>query len=312
MNPIPSILLTATLIGLASSPTAFAASMPDAESAPQDAKARYGQMPIAFEANQGQTDAQVRFLSRGPGYSLFLTPGEAVLSLRTPGGVDDAHGNLGSLQGTAAGEASRNAVVRLSFDGANPAPVLAGEQALASRSHYFLGSDAKAWQRDVANFSRVRYEDLYPGVDLVYYGSQKFELEYDLVVAPGSHLPRLDPESSTDVGTVLGNLVDNAVDASVSVGGTAVEVLLRLDAATVHLAVADTGPGVSPDRVGEIFRRGWSSKESTVGGRGVGLALVQVVCERRGGAVTVRAGDDGAGAVFEARLPGVARGVEVG
>ena len=73
---------------------------------------------------------------------------------------------------------------------------------------------------------------------------------------------------------------------------------------TVHLAVADTGPGVPADRVGEIFRRGWSSKESTASGRGVGLALVQVVCERRGGAVTVRPGDDGVGAVFEAALPG--------
>ena len=82
------------------------------------------------------------------------------------------------------------------------------------------------------------------------------------------------------------------------------------------MAVADTGPGVPPDLVGEIFRRGWSSKESTVGGRGVGLALVQVVCERRGGAVRVRAGDDGAGAVFEADLPGAVSGavpgVEVG
>ncbi len=134
----------------------------------------------------------------------------------------------------------------------------------------------------------------------------------DLAIAAGSDLPRLDPESSTDVGTVLGNLVDNAVDASVSVGGTTVEVGLRLDDATVHLAVADTGPGVPADQVGEIFRRGWSSKEPTVGGRGVGLALVQVVCERRGGAVTVRAGDDGTGAVFEADLPGVVPGVEVG
>ncbi len=134
----------------------------------------------------------------------------------------------------------------------------------------------------------------------------------DLAIAAGSDLPRLDPESSTDVGTVLGNLVDNAVDASVSIGGTTVEVGLRLDDTTVHLAVADTGPGVPADQVGEIFRRGWSSKEPKVGGRGVGLALVQVVCERRGGAVTVRVGDDGAGAVFEADLPGVVPGVEVG
>jgi two-component system CitB family sensor kinase len=132
----------------------------------------------------------------------------------------------------------------------------------------------------------------------------------DLRVEEGSHLPRLDPESSTDVGTVLGNLVDNAVDASVSVGGTSVDVDLRLDDDVVHLSVADTGPGVPPEMVGQIFRRGWSSKASTAEGRGVGLALVQVVCERRGGAVTVHPGTDGTGAVFEARLPGVGAGVE--
>jgi two-component system CitB family sensor kinase len=134
----------------------------------------------------------------------------------------------------------------------------------------------------------------------------------DLRVVEGSHLPRLDPESSTDVGTVLGNLVDNAVDASVSVGGTSVEVDLRLASGTVRMAVTDTGPGVPPELVGQIFRRGWSSKASTAEGRGVGLALVQVVCERRGGAVTVHAGPDGAGAVFEARLPGVGAEVEAG
>jgi hypothetical protein len=127
----------------------------------------------------------------------------------------------------------------------------------------------------------------------------------DLRVTPDSDLPRLDPEASTDVGTVLGNLVDNAVDASVSVGGTSVEVGLRVEAGAVCLTVADTGPGVPPDLVGEIFRRGWSSKAQTAEGRGVGLALVQVVCERRGGAVTVDAGPDGNGAVFAARLPGV-------
>jgi two-component system CitB family sensor kinase len=134
----------------------------------------------------------------------------------------------------------------------------------------------------------------------------------DLVVTSDSDLPRLDPEASTDVGTVLGNLVDNAVDASVSVGGTTVEVDLLLVADAVHLTVTDTGPGVPPDKVGEIFERGWSSKAPTVEGRGVGLALVQVVCERRGGSVTVRGGERGAGAVFEARLPRVQAGIDQG
>ncbi|GAA1921865.1 sensor histidine kinase [Nocardioides hwasunensis] len=132
----------------------------------------------------------------------------------------------------------------------------------------------------------------------------------DLRVSDASDLPRLDHESSTDLGTVLGNLVDNAVDASVSVGGTAVEVDLRLDDGAVHLSVSDTGPGVPAEVVGEIFRRGWSSKAPTVGGRGVGLALVQVVCERRGGSVEVRSGAD-SGAVFDVRLPGAWEDVEV-
>ena len=134
----------------------------------------------------------------------------------------------------------------------------------------------------------------------------------DLRVREDSDLPRLDPESSTDVGTVLGNLVDNAVDASVSVGGASVEVALLLGDDAVQITVADTGPGVPADQVGAIFERGWSSKASTDEGRGVGLALVQVVCERRGGAVTVRAGADGTGAVFEAGLPGAQAGIRTG
>lgn len=155
----------------------------------------------------------------------------------------------------------------------------------------------------------ARVEDPAVAALLIAKTSLAAERGVDLRISTDSDLPRLDPGSSTDVGTVLGNLVDNAVDASVSFGGATVEVDLRLDEGTVRLAVADSGPGVPPDRVGEIFRRGWSSKASTAEGRGVGLALVQVVCERRGGAVTVRPGADGDGAVFEATLPGV-QGVE--
>ena len=163
---------------------------------------------------------------------------------------------------------------------------------------------------EISDAVLARVEDPAVAALLIAKTSLGAERGVDLTVTADSDLPRLDPESSTDVGTVLGNLVDNAVDAAVSVGGTSVEVGLHLEAGTVHLVVADTGPGVPPEQVGEIFRRGWSSKSATVEGRGVGLALVQVVCERRGGAVTVRAGDDGDGAVFEARLPGVRAGME--
>jgi sensor histidine kinase regulating citrate/malate metabolism len=158
---------------------------------------------------------------------------------------------------------------------------------------------------EISEAVTARVEDPAVAALLIAKTSLAAERGIDLRITPESDLPRLDPESSTDVGTVLGNLVDNAVDASVSVGGTTVEVTLGHADGTVHLEVADTGPGVAPELVGEIFRRGWSSKAPTVDGRGVGLALVQVVCERRGGSVTVHRGDDGVGAVFEARLPGV-------
>jgi sensor histidine kinase regulating citrate/malate metabolism len=120
----------------------------------------------------------------------------------------------------------------------------------------------------------------------------------DLRLADGAKLERLEHELSADVCTVLGNLVDNAVDATAGAGGDRVDVNLALDGDQVVVQVADSGPGVPRDA--EVFRRGWSTKPSDASGRGVGLALVQLVCERRCGSVSYR--NDG-GAVFTARLP---------
>ena len=120
-----------------------------------------------------------------------------------------------------------------------------------------------------------------------------------LRLADDASLPRLDPDLAADVGTVLGNLVDNAVDATVSAGGTSIAVQLREDGDLVLVQVADSGAGV-PEDTAALFSRGYSTKPSDASGRGVGLALVQVVCERRGGAVSVH---NDRGAVFTARLP---------
>ncbi|MEI5674896.1 MULTISPECIES: sensor histidine kinase [unclassified Nocardioides] len=127
------------------------------------------------------------------------------------------------------------------------------------------------------------------------------ERRVELRLGEDSALPRLGPDLSADVGTVLGNLVDNAVDAVASTGqpGT-VDVRLLVDGDELVLQVADTGPGVPADHVASVFRRGFTTKPSDASGRGVGLALVQVVCERRGGSVSVH--NEG-GAVFTARLP---------
>ncbi|WP_244928696.1 ATP-binding protein [Nocardioides sp. W7] len=127
------------------------------------------------------------------------------------------------------------------------------------------------------------------------------ERRVELRLDEDSALPRLGPDLSADVGTVLGNLVDNAVDAVASTGEPgSVDVRLLVDGDELVLQVADTGPGVPTEQVASVFRRGFTTKPSDASGRGVGLALVQVVCERRGGSVSVHNED---GAVFTARLP---------
>jgi hypothetical protein len=128
--------------------------------------ASYGNLPLSFVANTGHSDERVKFVARGQGYSLFLTPTEAVLALRAS---------------TADGDSS--SVVRMRLVGGNTQPQVTGLDPLPGRSNYFIGNDPARWQRDVANFAKVKYTGVYPGVDQIYYGNQR-RLEYDFVVAP--------------------------------------------------------------------------------------------------------------------------------
>jgi two-component system, CitB family, sensor kinase len=109
---------------------------------------------------------------------------------------------------------------------------------------------------------------------------------------------------SRDLTTVVGNLVDNALDAAASADEPRVDVRLVEDGAAIVVSVSDTGPGVSDTE--EVFRQGYTTKangHSSDGGRGFGLALTRLVCRRRGGDVTVCNGEPGLGAVFTATLP---------
>jgi hypothetical protein len=117
-------------------------------------------VPMAFEANVGQTDPQVRFVSRGPAYTLFLTAHDAVL----------AHGRD---------------VIRLAFRGASAHPRVVPVDRLPGGMNYLIGNDPSAWRKGVAAYAKVRYEELYPGIDLIFYGNDR-QLEYDLIVKPGA------------------------------------------------------------------------------------------------------------------------------
>src|SRR2546427_2083585 len=148
----------------------------------------FGKVPLHFEANRGQTDPRVQFLARGGGYTLFLTPTETVLVLtRTeawgPGDAPTRPGEPDERERTAA-------VVRMRALGANPEPHVAGQAELPGKANYLRGNDRRKWNTNVATYARVRYPDLYPGIDLIYYGTQG-QLEYDFVLAPGADPSRI-------------------------------------------------------------------------------------------------------------------------
>ena len=131
--------------------------------------------------------------------------------------------------------------------------------------------------------------------------SQAGERGVELVIDPATRLERLDEGLATDVNTVLGNLVDNALDAAAGSADARVVVELGRRDDVVTVRVRDSGPGIGSGLGDRVFARGFSTKAAGRGhGRGIGLALVRMICRRRGGEVTVR--NDG-GAVFVATLP---------
>ena len=153
----------------------------------------YGKLPLNFEANSGHTDGRAKFLSRGRGYTLFLTGNEAVLSLRKGENhqaakakeIAEGRDKNPSNFPVPNSQHLAPAVLRMKLAGANDAAKVSGLDELPGKSNYFLGNDPKKWRTDVPDCGKVRYEGVYPGIDLVYYGNQQY-LEYDFVVAPGA------------------------------------------------------------------------------------------------------------------------------
>jgi len=144
----------------------------------------YGKLPLQFEANRGQTYKDVRFLSRGPGYNLYMTASEAVLVLSKPNA--DARRHVRSTQsGPGAKAQEKSVALRMSLVGAAPKPVVSGREELPGKANYFIGKDPAKWRTNVPTYAKVQYQNVYPGIDIVYYGNQR-QLEYDLIVAPGA------------------------------------------------------------------------------------------------------------------------------
>lgn len=137
--------------------------------------AHYGSIPLSFERNQGQADPRIQYLARGPGYSVLLAPRQFLLSLATPLREHSApaHANGGTE------------TIGLNLLGAVGGATPSEEDPRRGTINYFLGNDPAHWHAGVPTFGRIRYSDVYPGVNLVFYGNQH-RLEYDFEIAPGS------------------------------------------------------------------------------------------------------------------------------
>ena len=148
----------------------------------------YGKLPLSFEANQGQSDPQVKFQSRGSGYSLFLTDSSAVLALTRQDAVNakSSEAVANGLKAASLPQAGKTDVVRMMLAGASHSVRVTGVDRLPGKANYFIGNDPSKWLSDVPTYAKVRYTGVYPGIDLVYYGNQQ-QLEYDFVIAPGAN-----------------------------------------------------------------------------------------------------------------------------
>jgi hypothetical protein len=155
---------------------------------PFDAKALNSRIPVYFEKNQGQADASVRYLSRAGRTALFLTDDAAIFQLI---GGEVRKGPIPpGVAATPHPSELTEAAVRIQLVGAKPHPEIAGLEPLRGRVNYLVGDDPKKWQRDIPTFARVRYRDVFPGIDLTYYGTDD-GLEYDLVAAPGADTSKI-------------------------------------------------------------------------------------------------------------------------
>lgn len=142
-------------------PNKTSLSLPSLNTSTDQISNAYGNLPLSFEKNHGQFSGDVVFLSRGKGYDIFLRKTGATIALE-----------------------SSNAAIKMDFVGANQNPSISGVDELDGKVNYFLGNDSSQWRKDIPTYSKVQYSEVYPGIDLVYYGNRK-KLEYDFVVSGG-------------------------------------------------------------------------------------------------------------------------------
>jgi Beta-propeller repeat/Abnormal spindle-like microcephaly-assoc'd, ASPM-SPD-2-Hydin len=184
------------------------------------ATAGLARLPIIFEPNEGQATSKVRFLAHDGAVTMLLEANGALLALPatatpTPSQSGRVSERSSAVKPPAHRKSSgRGSMLRMELVGSSPSAQVSGEERLPGKTNYFIGNNPRHWRTGVAEFERVRYHDIYPGVDMVYYGNHG-QLEYDFVLAPGRDPGkirfRFDGLAATSPGTMRldshGNLI---------------------------------------------------------------------------------------------------------
>jgi hypothetical protein len=204
-------------------------------------------LPMSFESNRGQAAADVKFVGRGDGFALALKQGEAVLALRSRS-QNLASGIRGSNE-----ESSLPHLLSMKLEGANSTALVSGVEQQPALANYFIGNDSAKWIRDVETYSRVSYSDVYPGVDLMFYGNDR-QLEYDFTLAPGADFHgiklrfegaddlELSPEGALILHTSAGDVRHDRPMAYQDTNGSRLQIAAdfkRLDDGAIGFEVGD-------------------------------------------------------------------------
>ncbi|MEG4970899.1 SBBP repeat-containing protein, partial [Microcoleus sp. B6-A1] len=188
----------------------------------QNQQASYGQIPLSFIANAGQTDPHVKFQVKGAGHSIYFTPNEITFTAFQP---PNEPGN----------QATNSAIVRSSLANSNPNPTISGLEQLPGVANFILGEDSSQWHTDVPTFNGVVYQNVYQGIDRVFKGTEG-QLKSEFLVAPfadpsqikmnysGVNDIRLRDDGALILETPLGELIDNAPIVYQDINGQRVNV----------------------------------------------------------------------------------------
>ena len=227
----------------------------------------YGNIPLAFTVNQGQTASDVRFTASGSGCSMFFTPSKTVFVLSRETSASAAKRASAKIAGTPEDfEPGRDTApeyeslaLKTEFVGANSNADILGEERLSWNNNYFFGSDPAKWQTDVPNYKKVRLLDIYNGIDLVYYGN-KSRMKYDFVVKPGQDASKIavkydlgensrnalsvNAKGQLVVSTPLGQVLEDNPYCYQVIGGNEVEIAISYN-------IIDPGNNVFGFGIGE-------------------------------------------------------------